>query len=103
VSEDKLSNEVITAAERVLRELNNGHEPYAPSVLPMARALAKLARDPQFILAAAEAMLREAGATSLEMLYWDRGASDCSTLRDRHHELEAHAPAGELNAARDAR
>jgi hypothetical protein len=68
VSEDKLSNEVITAAEHVLRELNNGHEPYAPSVLPMARALAKLARDPQFILAAAEKMLRESGAKRLMLL-----------------------------------
>jgi hypothetical protein len=57
---------------------------------------AELARDPAFILPAAEAMLREAGATTLELLYWDRGASDCLALRDRHHKREAHAPAGGL-------
>jgi hypothetical protein len=65
---EPISNEIITAAERVLRELNDGREPYAPSVMPMARALAKLAHDPQFILAAAEAILREAGAKRMMLL-----------------------------------
>jgi hypothetical protein len=96
VASERIPNEVITAAERVLRHLQDGREPYAPSVMPMARALVELARDPAFILPAAEAMLREAGATTLELLYWDRGASDCLALRDRHHKREAHAPAGGL-------
>jgi hypothetical protein len=60
VSADRVGNDIITAAERVLRELNDGREPYAPSVMPMARVLAKLAQDPRFILAAAERLLREA-------------------------------------------
>lgn len=65
---EHVGNEIITAAERVLRELNEGREPYAPSVMPMARALAKLARDPQFILAAAEKLLREAGVARVLFL-----------------------------------
>lgn len=74
---DPVGNEIITAAERVLRELNDGREPYAPSVMPMARALAKLARDPQFILAAVETLM----------------------LRDEFHDIALRAEGAQVTRA----
>jgi hypothetical protein len=113
---ERIPNEVITAAERVLRHLQDGREPYAPSVMPMARALVELAREPAFILPAAEAMLRESGACALDGLAsrgdvglrWypeetttsDTTASVCyawaRTLLDAYTKLlAARKPAGE--------
>lgn len=38
-SDQRLSNADITLAERLLRQVNGGREPYAASVLPAARLL----------------------------------------------------------------
>lgn len=54
---EEVADRHITVALRVLRALGDGHEPYAPSVLPVAREVARLLADPSLVLPAAEALL----------------------------------------------
>jgi hypothetical protein len=90
VSADRVGNDIITAAERVLRELNDGREPYAPSVMPMARVLAKLAQDPRFIMAAAEKLLKCEGVTPMTLDYTTPHSRGTSYVCDRQSLLEAY-------------
>lgn len=94
---DRIPNEIITAAERVLRHLNDGREPYAPSVMPMARALVELARDPAFILPAAQDLLDEADCASPRaMMHIDVSGVPVGSLLDAYKALLAtRKPAGE--------
>lgn len=56
------ANKWTDLAYKVLLELNDGHEPYAASVSPMARALERVF-TPDVVLREAERLLRYAGAS----------------------------------------